>query len=89
MKLGKIISGIIDLVEVENGREVGGKQRNEDQLYAAGYKKACPYMGDEPGDKVWREYPWCLVEEIAVPEEAPIDPDELTAEEALNIIIGG
>ena len=84
MKLGKIISGIIDLVEVENGREVG-----EDQLYAAGYKKACPYMGDEPGDKVWREYPWCLVEEIAVLEEAPIDPDELTAEEALNIIIGG
>ncbi len=62
MKLGKIIDGAIDLVEVENGKEVtkSRRKRTEESLYNNGYKKACP---SPDGTGIWREYPSCLVQE--------------------------
>lgn len=56
-------------IDVENGKEVNGN-RTEEQLYAEGYKKACPYMGNEQGERVWVEYPRCWVEEL-IPEPMP------------------
>ena len=58
MKLGKIINGEIILVEVEDGKEIGG-QRSEAELYNEGYKKAC----ENPDGGEWKEYPTCLVQE--------------------------
>ena len=82
-------NGNITLVTVENGQEVGGRQRSEAELYTAGYKKACPYEGEETGEKEWREYAACFVEEL-VPEPQPEpDPEELTDSEALAIITEG
>ena len=72
---------------VENGQEVGGRQRSEAELLAAGYKKACPCDGE--GEKEWREWPTCFVEELVPAPEPDPDPDELTAEDALQIITEG
>ena len=90
MKLGKIVNGSVVLVEVEGGKEFGG-QRTEAQLIADGFKTACPYLGSEDGEKEWKDYGTCIVEEL-VPEAEPepeVDPDEISAEEALDIIVGG
>lgn len=77
-------------MEVEGGKEIGG-QRSVDELLKVGYKMACPYIGPDEGEKVWKEYPTCIVEEpVPVKEEEPEpDPDEISAEEALNIITEG
>lgn len=87
MKLGKISNGEIILVEVEDGIEVGGT-RSVAELYADGYKTACPYIGSETGESAWRDYGSCLVEEI-VPAYEPEPEPEFTAEDALEIILGG
>lgn len=50
----------MNLVEVEDGHEVGG-DRTEQQLYDDGYKKACLYHG-EAQETEWVEYPTCWVE---------------------------
>ena len=60
-------SGNLTLVTVEKGKEVGGRQRSEAELYASGYKKACPCEGE--GEKTWREFPTCFVEEIVYSPE--------------------
>ena len=88
MKLGKLTDGIIVLIDVEDGVEVGGS-RTEAELYADGYKKAC-LMDSPSGDAVekWTEYPTCWVQSWDEPMPEP-DPDEITPEEALEIIIGG
>lgn len=83
MKLAKQINGQINLVEVEDGHEVGG-DRTEHQLYADGYKKAC---GDGQGDGEWVEHPTCFV--WVERQEEPEPQEEFTDEEALNIIMGG
>lgn len=59
MKLGKIKDGAVELIEVEGGKELGGV-RTEEQLYAEGFKKACP-TPDGTGE--WIEYPTCFVQE--------------------------
>ena len=88
MEVGKLINGTAELIEVENGIEVGG-ERTEEELYALGYKKACPMpRPSEEATENWREYPTCLVQEWIEPAPEP-DPDEITAEEALDIITGG
>lgn len=62
MKLGKIIDGIVTLVECEGGMEVNGT-RTEDELYADGWKKACLTPKENPTDtERWEEYPTCLVQ---------------------------
>ena len=68
MKLGKITDGTVDLVDVENGKEItkSRRKRTEPQLYAAGYKKACP---SEDGTGEWKEYPGCLVQESNIQTE--------------------
>lgn len=66
MKLAKYINDILNLVDVENGIEVGG-YRTEEQLYLDGYKKACE--GNSVEGK-WVEYPTCFVlEDISESEE--------------------
>lgn len=60
MKLAKQTNGTMNLVEVEDGHEVGG-DRTEQQFYADGYKKACEYHG-EAQETEWVEYPTCWVE---------------------------
>ena len=77
MKLGKYISGTFTLVEVENGVEVTKKKekRTEDELYADGYKKACPMEGE--GEYFWKEYPTCFVQEwTGLPEDTEPEPEE-------------
>lgn len=92
MYLAKRINGVIDLVEVEGGVEVTRKKkkRTEAELYQEGYKKACltPRAQDTDTEK-WSEYPTCFVQEWkpAPQEEQPAD--EISAEEALEIIMGG
>ena len=66
MILGKIENGAIVLVNVEGGREIGGKKRSEADLLADGFKKACPAHTDKP--TTWREFPSCLVE-VELPDE--------------------
>ena len=88
MKVGKLIEGQMSLVEVENGHEVGG-ERTEQELYALGYKKACLMpQPSEQATESWTEYPTCWVQSWDEPMPEP-DPDEITAEEALDIITGG
>ena len=74
---------------MENGQEVGGRQRSEAELYEQGYKKACPYEGDDTGEKEWREYATCFVEELMPAPQPEPDPDEITDSEALAIITAG
>ena len=85
MKLGRKQNNDINLVEVENGHEVNG-ERTEEQLYAEGYKKACV---NTENDGEWVEYPTCFVfiEKTQAPE--PLQEDEITSQEALDIITGG
>lgn len=71
MKLAKLTDGSIDLVEVEDGKEVGG-QRSEESLYADGYKKACPSSN---GEGEWKEYPTCWVQEEVIETEEPNDEE--------------
>lgn len=88
MKVGKLINGTAELIEVENGIEVGG-ERTEEELYALGYKKACLMTIPSPeATESWTEYPTCWVQTWTEPLPEP-DPDYITAEEALEIITGG
>ena len=84
MKLLKYINDMPYLIDVEDGHEVGGN-RTEQQLYDLGYKKAC---GDGHGNGDWVEYPTCFVW-VERQEEPQPQEDEITAEEALDIITGG
>ena len=76
MKLGKIIDGIVTLVECENGQEVGGT-RTEEQLYNEGFKKAClTPRGSETDTEQWNEYPTCIVQTwIPEPTEEPFEEE--------------
>lgn len=86
MKLAKQINGTMNLVEVEDGHEVGG-DRTEQQLYDDGYKKAC--LTEKPSETAteeWNEYPSCWVQSWNEPQE---EQEDFTDEEALDIIMGG
>ena len=61
---------------MENGQEVGGRQRSEAELYQQGYKKACPYEGEAPGETQWVEYTNCFVEELVPTPEPEPKPQE-------------
>ena len=74
MKLAKYINGTLNLVEVEDGYEVGGN-RTEQQFYADGWKKACLYQGEAQETK-WIEYPTCFVEEAVINIEEVMEETE-------------
>lgn len=74
MKLARQTNGTMNLVEVEDGHEVGG-DRTEEQLYLEGYKKACEYHG-EAQETEWVEYPTCWVEVEVVDIEETMEEQE-------------
>ena len=88
MKVGKFNdAGEIILVECENGQEVGG-ERTLEELYADGYKNVCTV--DQPSETAtctYDEYDTCFVQVWS--EQEQVDEEELTAEEALQIITEG
>lgn len=87
MYLGKFIEEQMTLVECEGGHEVGGI-RTEEELRQGGYKNAC--LVEKPSEtavETWQEYDDCFVQ--VWEEQEQVDEDELTAEEALQIITEG
>lgn len=64
MKLAILSNGTYTLAEVENGREVNAPFRGEEELYAAGWKKAClSEKPSEQAEEIWTEHPTCIVQE--------------------------
>ena len=88
MKVGKFNdAGEIVLVECENGQELNG-ERTLDELYADGYKDVCEVaQPSEMATCSYDEYDTCFVQVWS--EQEQVDEDELTAEEALQIITEG
>ena len=88
MKVGKLNdAGEIILVECENGQEVGG-ERTLEELYADGYKNVCTVeQPSETATCTYDEYDTCFVQVWS--EQEQVDEEELTAEEALQIITEG
>ena len=75
------------LVECEGGKEVNG-ERTVEELRADGYKDVCTVAPpSEEATCTYDEYDACFVQ--VWHEEEHIDEDELTAEEALQIITEG
>ena len=86
MYLGKKINGEMVLVECENGNEVNGS-RTEEALRADGFKNACLVAKpSETAAETWEEYEDCFIQ--VWEEQTEEAEDELTAEEALQIITG-
>lgn len=87
MYLGKLENKEMTLVECEGGHEVGG-ERTEEELRQEGYKNAC--LVEKPSEEAtesWQEYEDCFVQVWEEPE--PVDEDEITDAEALQIITEG
>lgn len=87
MYLGKFENEQMTLVECEGGHEVGGN-RTVEELRQGGYKNAC--LVEKPSEtavETWQEYGDCFVQ--VWEEQEQVDKDELTAEEALQIITEG
>ena len=90
MKLGKLENGQVTLVTVELGHEMV-TNKTEEELYTEGYKKAC--VTEKPSSSAieqWIEFPDFLLQTWEEPEgeNEDLDPDEISDEEALRIIMG-
>lgn len=86
MYLGKFENEQMTLVECEGGHEVGGV-RTEEELRQDGFKNAC--LVEKPSETAvesWQEYEDCFVQ--VWEEVEPVDEDEITDAEALQIITG-
>ena len=87
MKIGKYNNDTFITIDCENGKEVNG-ERTVEELYALGYKDVCEVaQPSETATCTYEEYDTCFVQ--VWHEEEHIDEDELTAEEALQIITEG
>lgn len=84
MKYGKLINNNLDIKEVENGMEIGGKL-TEKQLKEQGYKPVCEVEEPEGAEYfVYREYDACFVQEWRMKDEPLQEGDIWTSDSGVD-----